>query len=324
MHHRALGRTGWEVSEVGFGCWGIGGTMWLGAEDQESITAMERAIELGMTFFDTALVYGEKGHSEKLVGEVVRRHGDKELRVATKVPPKNREWPARRGVPVEETFPGEWVRRCAERSLKNLGMDTVDLLQLHVWDDGWVGQGDWLETVEALRDEGAIRAFGVSINDHQPDNGLALVRSGAVDAVQVIFNVFDQSPADELLAACAEHGVGVLARVPFDEGGLTGRITPETTFPEGDFRNWYFRDDRKQQVLDRCKAITEDLGITMEDLPEVALRFILSHPEVSTVIPGMRTLRNVERNCAVGDGRGLPAEQVERLRAHRWERNFYR
>jgi aryl-alcohol dehydrogenase-like predicted oxidoreductase len=321
MHYRTLGRTGWDVSEIGYGAWGIGGSQWMGAEDEESLRALDRAIDLGLTFIDTALGYGE-GHSEKLVGEAVRRR-DEWVRVATKVPPKNRIWPAPSGVPVEETFPGEWVRRCAERSLKNLGLETIDLLQLHVWDDSWTEQGDWREAVQALKDAGTIQAFGVSINDHQPHNGLELVRSGAIDAVQVIFNVFDQSPVDELLPACAEHGVGVLARVPFDEGGLTGRITPDTTFPEGDFREQYFRGDRKQQVAERAQAIVDDLGRPLEDLPEIALRFILSHPEVSTVIPGMRSLRNVERNCAVGDGRGLPPEDVEKLRAHRWERNFY-
>jgi aryl-alcohol dehydrogenase-like predicted oxidoreductase len=322
MHYRTLGRTGWNVSEVGFGAWGIGDTMWRGAEDDESLRALHRAMELGVNFIDTALVYGEDGHSEKLVGQAVRDRDD-HVRVATKVPPKNRAWPAPSGIPVEEAFPGEWVRRCAERSLKNLGLERIDLLQLHVWDDGWTGQGDWAEVVQQLKDEDKIAAFGVSLNDHQPENGLEVVRSGLVDSVQVIFNIFDQAPADELLGACGEHGVGVLARVPFDEGGLTGRITPETTFAEDDFRSRYFRGDRKQQVAERAQAIVDDLGRPLEDLPEIALRFILSFPEVTCAIPGMRSVRNVERNCAVADGRGLPEEQLTRLRAHRWERNFY-
>ncbi len=322
MHYRTLGRTGIEVSEVGYGAWGIGQSQWIGAEDEESLRALRRAIELGLTFIDTALAYG-RGHSEKLVGQVVR-DVDEWVRVASKVPPKNQEWPARAGVPVEEAFPGEWVRRCTERSLQNSGAEVLDVQQLHVWQDDWTDQGDWQETVRALKDEGKIRAFGISINDHEPANAVRAVQSGLVDTVQVIYNVFDQSPEDELFPACQEHGVGVIVRVPFDEGALTGRITADSEFPEGDFRNDYFRGDRKQQVDERVRAICEDLGIEREQLPEVALRFVLSHPAVSTVIPGMRSMRSVEANMAVGDGNGLPAEQVERLRAHRWERNFYK
>jgi aryl-alcohol dehydrogenase-like predicted oxidoreductase len=322
MNTRQLGRTGISVSEIGYGAWGIGGSEWIGAQDDESVQALERAIELGLTFVDTALAYG-RGHSEQLVGQVVRGRSE-QVHVATKVPPKNRRWPAPEGTTADEAFPGEWVRRCTERSLGNLGTDAIDLQQLHVWRDGWVGEGDWLDTVQALKDEGKIRFFGVSINDHEPSNALKLVETGVVDTVQVIYNVFDQSPEDELLPACLEHGVGVLARVPFDEGALTGRIGPDTTFPEDDFRNGYFRGDRKVEVAERVRAIVEDLGVEEDAIAEVALRYVLSHPAVSTVIPGMRTIRNVERNCAVGDGKGLPAEQVERLHAHRWVRNFYR
>ncbi len=322
MNRRALGRTGLEVSEIGYGAWGIGKTMWLGADDDESLRALNRAIDLGLTLIDTALGYGD-GHSEELVGRVVRERSE-DIVVATKIPPKNRIWPAPDGIDPEDAFPADHVRACTERSLRNLGLDTIDVTQFHVWSDEWVGRGSWLEGVEALKGEGKIRAFGVSINDHQPWNALKLIESGAVDTVQVIYNVFDQSPEDELLDACSRHGIGVLARVPFDEGALTGTIGPDTEFPEGDFRNRYFRDDRRQQVAERVQAILDDLGIEREQLPEVALRYILSHPAVSAAIPGMRSVRNVERNCAVGDGRGLPAEQVAALKQHRWDRNFYR
>jgi aryl-alcohol dehydrogenase-like predicted oxidoreductase len=321
VNRRRLGRTGLEVSEVGYGAWGIGGTMWLGADDDESVRALNRAIDLGLNLIDTALGYGN-GHSEELVGQVVRSRSEGVV-VATKIPPKNMTWPAPDGIDPEEAFPADWVRRCTERSLRNLGLDTIDVQQFHVWSDEWVGRGSWLEAVEELKREGKIRAFGVSINDHQPWNAVKLVESGAADTVQVIYNVFDQSPEDELLDACAAHGVGVLARVPFDEGSLTGRIGPDTQFPEGDFRNRYFRGDRLQQVDERVRAILDDLGITRDELPEVALRYVLSHPAVSSVIPGMRSVRNVERNCAVGDGRGLPEEQVAALKRHRWDRNFY-
>ena len=321
MNQRKLGRTGLEVSEIGYGAWGIGQSMWLGAEDDESLRALNRAIDLGVTLIDTALGYGN-GHSEELVGEVVRSRSER-IAVTTKIPPKNMTWPAPDGIDPEEAFPADWVRSCTERSLSNLGLDTIDVQQFHVWSDEWVGRGTWLEGVEALKAEGKIRAFGVSINDHQPSNAIRLIESGAVDTVQVIYNVFDQSPEDELLDACASHDVGVLARVPFDEGSLTGNIGPDSEFPEGDFRHRYFRDDRKVQVDERVRAILDDLGIEREDLPEVALRYILSHPAVTTVIPGMRSVRNVERNAAVGDGRGLPAEQVAALKRHRWDRNFY-
>jgi aryl-alcohol dehydrogenase-like predicted oxidoreductase len=322
MNQRPLGRTGLQVSEIGYGAWGIGQSMWLGADDDESVRALNRAADLGVTMFDTALAYGD-GHSEQLVGRLVRER-DEPLVVATKIPPKNKRWPAPAGIDPDDAFPADYVIECTERSLRNLGLDTIDVQQFHVWSDDWAGRGSWRDGIEQLKSEGKIRAFGVSINDHQPANALALVASGAVDTVQVIYNVFDQAPEDELLPACAEHGVGVLARVPFDEGSLTGNIGPETEFPEGDFRNHYFRDDRKQQVADRVQAILDDLGIEREQLPEVALRYILSHPAVSTVIPGMRSVRNVERNAALGDGTGLPDEQVAALKRHRWERDFYR
>jgi len=321
MNYRTLGRTGIEVSEVGYGAWGIGGSQWLGAKDDESLDSLRRAIDLGLTFIDTALAYG-RGHSEELVGQVVRER-EEWIRVASKVPPKNQVWPAPEGIGADEAFPGEWVRKCTERSLKNTGLEALDVQQLHVWQDAWADEGTWLETVQALKDEGKILAFGVSINDHQPANAVRLIETGVVDTVQVIYNVFDQTPEDELFAACEAHGVGVIVRVPFDEGALTGAIGPDTEFPEGDFRNDYFRDDRRAQVDEHVRALLEDLGIERSELPEVALRYVLSHAAVSAVIPGMRSVRNAERNVAVGDGRGLPAETVDKLHAHRWDRNFY-
>jgi aryl-alcohol dehydrogenase-like predicted oxidoreductase len=321
MRYRRLGRTGLEVSEIGFGAWGIGGAQWGGADDDESIQALHGAIDLGLNFVDTALAYGG-GRSERLVGQVVRERPET-VYVATKVPPRNRIWPAEEGSALDEAFPPGYVRECAEQSLGNLGMDTVDLLQLHVWNDEWAGSDELIDEVGELRSSGKIRFFGISINDHQPANGLRLIERDVVDTVQVIYNVFDQSPEDELFPACREHGVGVIARVPLDEGGLTGRIGPDTTFEGDDFRANYFRGDRKREVHERAMAIASDLGVDQSDLAEGALRFILSDTTVSTVIPGMRSLRNVERNVAASDAGGLPAEQRERLRAHRWVRNFY-
>ncbi|MDX3231113.1 aldo/keto reductase [Streptomyces sp. ME19-01-6] len=322
MHYRELGRSGLSVSEIGYGAWGIGESNWVGATEDESVRALHRAIDLGVNFIDTARGYGE---SERIVGRVVRERaisGD-EVFVATKVPPKNRVWPAPDGLDPAETFPGAHIRESVETSLRVSGLDHFDVLQFHVWSDEWVDRGDWLETIAELKQEGKIRLFGVSINDHQPDNALALIASGAVDSVQVIYNIFDQAPAEALLPACAEHGVGVIVRVALDEGGLTGRITADSTFPEGDFRNHYFRDDRPAQVEQRVSAIVADLGIAPDEIAETALRFVLSSPAVSTVIPGMRTVRNVERNTALSDGRPLTADQLAVLANHRWQRNFY-
>lgn len=320
MHQRPLGRTGLQVTEIGYGAWGISGVQWIGAQDDESLTALRRYLDLGGNFIDTALAYGT-GHSETLVGQVAReREG---VIVATKVPPKNRQWPADRGTTADEAFPGDHVIACTERSLANLGMDGVDVQQFHVWNDSWLGEGDWQDAVAQLKRDGKIRHFGISINDHQPDNAVAAVETGAVETVQVIYNVFDQAPQDRLLDACQANGVGVIVRVALDEGSLTGQITPETTFPEGDWRNTYFGGDRKAELQDHLRAIEADLGISTGQLPETALRFVLSHPAVSTVIVGMRSVRNVERNAALGDGQGLPGEQMQKLYGHRWERNWY-
>ncbi|RIX27817.1 aldo/keto reductase [Amnibacterium setariae] len=323
MQYRELGRTGLKVSDIGYGAWGIGGAGggWVGAQDDESLRALERFIELGGTFIDTARGYGR---SEELVGQVLKRHEGEGLIVATKVPPKNGSWPARPGTPVEEAFPGDHIRASLETSLAASGLDAFDVVQFHVWSDEWVGKGDWLETVQALKAEGKLRHFGVSINDYEPENALELIRSGVVETVQVIYNVFHQQPEEQLLAACQEHGVGVIVRVALDEGGLTGRITKDTTFEEGDFRNHFFKDDRPAQVEQRVQALADDLGIAVDDVPDVAIRYVLSSPAVSTVIAGMRTVRNVERNAATSDRDALPEAQLAKLTAHRWERNWYR
>ncbi len=320
MQYRKLGRTGLSVSEIGYGAWGVGGSGWIGASEDESVRALRRAIELGVNFIDTARGYGE---SERIVGRIVREHPGAELYVATKVPPKNRDWPAPAGLDPAETFPGEHIRASLETSLRASGLEAFDLLQFHVWSDEWVGRGDWLETVQSLKQEGKIRFFGVSINDYQPDNVVELVRSGAADTVQVIYNVFHQAPEEGLLPLCAERGVGVIVRVALDEGGLTGRIAADSTFPEGDFRNRYFAGGRAAQVEQRVDALAADLGLERDQVPQMALRYVLSTPAVSTVIAGMRTVRNVERNAAVSDGTELPDQQRAALAKHRWERNFY-
>jgi aryl-alcohol dehydrogenase-like predicted oxidoreductase len=321
MLYRTLGKTGLEVSVLGYGAWGIGQSMWIGADDDESLRALRTAIERGVNFIDTAHGYGD-GHSEQLVGRAVRAAAET-VYVATKIPPKNGLWPAPAGVRAEEAFPAEHVVRCTEESLERLGLETIDVQQFHVWSDEWVGQGDWLDGIEQLKRDGKIRFFGVSNNDHEPSNAVRLVESGQVDTVQVIYNVFDQSPEDELFPAVEAARVGVIARVPFDEGSLTGRITPDTQFPEGDFRHDYFGGDRKEQVWTRAQAVAADLDVPVDELAGPALRFAVTHPAVSCAIPGMRSVRNVERNVAAVEAGPLTAEQVAALRPHRWERNFY-
>jgi aryl-alcohol dehydrogenase-like predicted oxidoreductase len=321
MKTRRLGRTGFEVSEVGYGAWGIGKGLWIGAEDAESLRALHRACDLGLNFVDTALAYGPH-HSERLVGRLLKERRER-IFVATKVPPKDLVWPAAPGSRAADVFPAAYVVECTEKSLRNLGVDVLDVQQLHVWRDEWLDEDGWKGALERLRRKGKVRHFGISINDHDPGSALKAVTSGLFDSVQVIYNVFDQSPEAELLPACRAHDVGVIVRVPLDEGGLTGAIRPDSEFPEGDFRREYFRGERRRQVFDRASALQALLGDEASTLPELALRFCLSQDAVSTVIPGMRRLATVEANVTVSDGRRLSSAMREKLRGHAWPRNFY-
>ncbi len=321
MRYRKLGRTNLEVSEIGYGAWGIGGKQWLGGSDEESLRALRCAVELGLNFIDTALAYGD-GHSERLVGRLLRETGNR-IYVATKVPPKNRLWPARPGIGIEEVFPYDYIIRSTEESLRNLGVETIDLQQLHVWNPEWIESDIWRRAFEDLKRSGKVRFVGVSINDHQPDSALELIRTGLIDTVQVIYNIFDQTPERNLFPLCREQNIGVIARVPFDEGSLTGTITETTCFDPDDFRAYYFRGDRKRQVAERVAALRRDLAAVEGTLPEIALHFCLSHPAVSTVIPGMRKVRHVEANCAVSDKGPLDEQVLQILRRHAWNRNFY-
>ncbi len=317
MNYRTLGRTGINVSEVGYGAWGIGGVQWTGGDDDEAKRALNLAIDQGLNFIDTALAYG-RGHSERLVGEVVRGRKER-IFIATKIPPMNMQWPAQ-AVPLEEVFPAEYIIQCTETSLQNLGVERIDLQQFHVWHDNWAQRTEWIEAISKLRQQGKVGHVGISINDYQPANVIKALRTGYIDAVQVIYNIFEQAPNEELYPVCQELNVGVLARVPFDEGGLTGAIKPDTVFPEDDFRSWFFRGNRKQKVFDRVEKLKALLGPEAASLPELALRFTLSHDAVSTVIPGMRTIKHVESNIACSDGRKLSPELLEKLKAFSWDR----
>lgn len=321
MNYRILGRTGLKISEIGYGAWGIGGGPWQGADDQESYAALHGAADLGVNFIDTALSYGG-GHSERLLGRLLKERQE-EIIVATKIPPQNSRWPASPGSRLRDVFPAPYIIESTEKSLRNLGVDRIDIQQFHVWRDEWTDDPEWFETVEKLQAQGKIRFFGVSINDHDPASALKLVASGRVDVVQVIYHIFDPSPERALFPRCLEHNVGVIVRAPFDEGALTGSITPATRFPPGDFRNRYFRGNRKKQVCQRVRKLEGLLGCEAHSMPELALRFCLHHPAVSTVIPGMRTLRHVKTNCAFSDGKKLSGKLLSELQLQQWQKNFY-
>jgi aryl-alcohol dehydrogenase-like predicted oxidoreductase len=316
MQYRRFGRTGWNVSEIGYGMWGMAG--WTGSEDAESLAALQRAVDLGCTFFDTAWAYGD-GHSEELLGKVLRANPGKRLYTATKVPPKNRRWPARREYSLDDCYPPEYIEEYVDKSLANLGVKTMDLIQLHTWEDQWLDDKRLLPVVEKLKSSGKVRAFGISMNRWEPWNGVRAVRSGAVDAVQVIYNIFDQNPEDELFPACREKDVAVIARVPFDEGSLTGALTMDSKWPKGDWRNTYFVPENLKATVERVEKLKSVRrgGIS---LAEMALRFILNNKDVSTIIPGMRKIANVEANTEASDRGPLSAPLHAELRKHRWDR----
>lgn len=316
MKFRRFGRTNWIVSEIGYGMWGMAG--WSGSDDDESRESLQLAVDSGCNFFDTAWAYGS-GRSEGLLGELVRRNPQKKLYTASKIPPKNLTWPSRRGFTLDDCFPPDHIEEYVHSSLKNSGLESFDLMQFHVWEDEWVTDGRWAKKMDELRAQGLIRAVGISINRWEPWNGVRSVRSGLIDAVQVIYNIFDQNPEDELFPACVEKDVGIIARVPFDEGSLTGTLTKDSKWPEGDWRNTYFVPENLISSVERAEALRPLVpqGMTMA---EMALRFILNNPAVGTIIPGMRKTRHVEANIAASAAGPLPGGLLEKLRAHRWVR----
>lgn len=316
MNLRRFGRTGWMVSEIGYGMWGMAG--WTGSDDRESLEALQLSVDLGCNFFDTAWAYGD-GHSERLLGELLRRNPEKRLYAASKIPPKNRRWPSQRSFTLDDCFPPEYIFEYVHKSLENIGVETLDLIQFHTWEDAWLDDPRLGRAIDDLRSRGLVNAVGISINRWEPWNGVRAVRSGLIDAVQVIYNIFDQNPEDELFPACQEMDVAVIARVPFDEGSLTGNLTMDSKWPEGDWRNSYFVPENLQATLEHVEPLKALLPAGMS-LPEMALRFILNHPAVSTIIPGMRKPRHVQQNIACSDLGPLPADLHARLRPHRWVR----
>jgi aryl-alcohol dehydrogenase-like predicted oxidoreductase len=316
MIYRKFGRTGWQVSEIGYGMWGMAG--WAASDDLQSSKSLDLAVENGVTFFDTAWGYGE-GHSEKLLGQVVKRHPGTKLYTASKIPPKNFKWPAKPEYNLEVSYPYGHVMEYTEKTLTNLNLEQIDLMQFHTWDDGWTPHEEWQRAVEDLKASGKIAAMGISVNRWEPENGIAALKTGHFDAVQVIYNIFDQAPEDVLFPLCRELDIAVIARVPFDEGTLTGNLNRETTFPKGDWRNTYFVPENLIASVERADMLRPLIpeGMTMA---EMALRFITMNKTVSTIIPGMRKARNVLANTAASDGAGLPGELYKKLKKHRWDR----
>lgn len=318
MKYRRFGRTDWQLSEIGYGMWGMAG--WTESDDAQSAKSLDLAVEKGVNFFDTAWGYGE-GHSEELLGQLVRRHPKKKLYTASKIPPKNFQWPAKPEYAFEESYPTAHIREYTEKTLKNLGLEQIDLMQFHTWDDAWSDREEWQRAIEDLKTSGKIVAMGVSVNRWEPENGILALKTGKLDAVQVIYNIFDQNPEDALFPLCDTMDIGVIARVPFDEGTLTGTLTKETTFPKGDWRSTYFVTENLNASVEHADALRPLIpeGMTMA---EMALRFITMNKSVGTMIPGMRKARNVLANTAISDGKGLPKELYQELRKHRWDRKL--
>ena len=316
MNTRPFGRLGWPVAPLGYGMWGLAN--WSGTDTDEVGAALDAAVAAGVTFFDTAWGYG-RGVSERILGALVRAHPERRLYTATKIPPKNMAWPSRREFTLDDCFPPDHIRAFAEKSLQNLGLPRIDLLQFHVWEDGWARDERWQRAMDDLRREGLIGAVGVSVNRWEPWNCLDTLRTGLVDAVQVIYNVFDQAPEDELFPLCQELGIAVIVRVPFDEGSLAGQLRADSTFPEGDFRRVYFGPENLGPTVARVDALRAALPAD-RSLAEVALRFAISHPAVHAVIPGMRRPAHVRANVGAVERGALASPDIERLRAHRWDR----
>jgi aryl-alcohol dehydrogenase-like predicted oxidoreductase len=322
MQYRKLGKTGFEVSEIGFGGWGIGGAWWSGANDDESLRSMKLALDLGVNFFDTAPNYGD-GRSEQLIGAAIRGWPGR-VYAATKVNPKNMKWPAVPGTPLAEVFPAAWIIESTEKSLKNLGVEQIDIQLLHVWLDAWADQDEWKEACLKLKAQGKVRSFGVSLNyPLKPDYGARAIGTGLIDCCEVVYNIYERAPEESLFPLALSQKVGIIVKSPLDEGALTGKITPATVFPEGSFQDFYFHGDRKQEVERRAKALEFLLHDGCETLSEAALRFCLSHPAVSTIIVGNRKPEHAQANVRASDKGSLPAADLAQLKDHAWPHDFW-
>lgn len=316
MKYRRFGRTGWNVSEVGYGMWGLAG--WTGSQESEYNSALDLSVEMGCNFFDSAWGYGE-GLSEQVLGNLMKRNGSKKIYGATKIPPKNFKWPSKQHYKLEDCFPFDHIIEYTEKSLKNMQVECIDLQQFHVWEDQWADHDDWKKAVEKLIQDGKVKHFGISVNRWEPNNCLKTLKTGLIDSVQVIYNIFDQAPEDLLFPLCQELDIAVIARVPFDEGTLTGTLTKDTTFPADDWRSTYFVPENLNASVERADKLRPLIPSAM-NMPELALRFIMENPNVSTMIPGMRSIKNVKANMATSDGAKLNSDLTRELKKHRWDR----
>lgn len=332
MKYRTLGKTGLQVSEIGCGTWQLANDpgCWVGSDLNESLQSLRRFVELGGNFIDTAWIYGwddatpDRHPSEQLIGKFLKESGQKQsLIIATKVPPKDMNWPAHKGILISDVFPGDWIRKCVDDSLRSLGVERIDLMQFHVWQDDFAAEEEWKEVIQEITKAGKVKYWGISVNDYQPSNCLKTLDTGLISTVQFIFNIFHQKPTEKLFPYAKEHNIGLIARVPLDEGGLSGNLTEDTHFAEGDFRAEFFTPERLKELVQRTDQLKSLLDGEVKTLPELALRYILSFEEISTAIPGMRRIKNVEANVAVSDGRTLSPELMEKLKQYAWERNFY-
>ena len=324
MRYRVFGKLGWSISEIGFGAWAIGGDMWGPQDDAASLGALNRALDLGFNFFDTAQGYG-KGHSEELLGRLPNEAKER-IFIATKVPPfPGSPWPLPEDCSAADYFPPSYIISECEKSLRRLARDHVDIYQFHTWASAFNTENGWYEAMMRLKEQGKIRAVGVSVPDTTPENVIGALALAKVDSVQVIFNIFEQSPRWNLFPLCKKLGIGVIVRVPFDEGALTGKFTTATVFPEGDVRNNYFRGRNLQAVVKRVERIQQyrrQFHPTIS-MPGLALRFCLSDPAVSTVIPGIRTIAQAEMNAAASDGDLLSSADLKRLEEFHWKKDFW-
>ncbi|MDP0501393.1 MAG: aldo/keto reductase [Verrucomicrobiota bacterium JB022] len=322
MKYRAFGKLGWEVSEIGFGGWALGGDAWGSQDDRESVAALQCALEAGVNLIDTAARYGN-GRSERVIAEALQGRREKAYLV-TKTPPVPGNWPPHPYESVDDRYPAAYLRENVEERLRNLQTDCLDVLLLHVWSRSWNADPRPLEVLAQLKQEGKIRAFGISTPDNDQDQLNTLMLRGQIDVIQIVYNIFEQLPAAEALPLAQENGVAVMGRVAFDEGSLTGKFTSRTRFGEGEFRNRYFAGDRLVRTVERVERVREDLRDTGYTMAQAALKFALAHPAISTVIPGMRNVAQAEANVSVSDLPDLPEPVLEKLRRHIWLKgNWY-
>lgn len=320
MKHRPFGRLGWQVSEIGFGAWALGGGAWGAQSDDDSLAALHRALDLGVNLIDTAAGYGA-GRSEQVIARALAGRATREqVYLVTKTPPVAGNWPPQPHERIEDRYPEAYLRANLEERLRFLRTDRIDVLLLHVWSRAWNREPSALEVLEKFKREGKIRAYGISTPDHDQDQLNTLLAAGRLDVVQLVYNLFEQQPAAEALPLAQASGTAVMGRLALDEGGLTGKLTRETRFPEGDFRNGYFGGDRLARTVERVDKVREDFAGTGYTVAQGALKFALSHPAMSTIIPGMRNAAQAEANVAVSDLPDMPAALLEKLRRHIWLR----